>query len=82
MAVWREGLLREQFLKGETRGYKKPSPTPSFQKTGKSLLYLDNFLNNIYHEAESRDIISTKKIGPVPIKEQITVTQGSYNTET
>jgi len=82
VAVWREGLLARAVLKGETRGYKNHPQLHRFKKQENPLLYLDNFLNNIYHEAESRGYnFNQKKIGPVTLKEQITVTQGQLQYE-
>lgn len=77
VAVWREGLLARAVLKGETRGYKNHPQLDRFKKQDNPLIYLDNYLNNILHESESRGYnFNQKKIGPVIIKEQIPVTQG------
>lgn len=54
VAVWREGLLAQKVLLGETKGYVKHPQLIRFKSTSDPVLYIGTYLYYIYLEASSR----------------------------
>lgn len=82
VAVWREGLLAQAVLKGETRGYKNHPQLDRFKKQDNPLIYLDTYLNNIYQESLDRGFnFNPKKLRTFTCSQQISVTEGQLRYE-
>lgn len=54
VAVWREGLLAQKVLLGETRGYLNHPQLARFKSTKDPVLYIGTYLYYIYLEANVR----------------------------
>ena len=54
LAVWREGLLAQKVLLGQTRGYRNHPQLIRFKLTRDPLLYIGTYLYYIYLEASHR----------------------------
>jgi len=54
LAVWREGLLAKKVLEGKTKGYKNHPQLIRFKDSEDALGYINNYLFEIYQEAEKR----------------------------
>lgn len=76
LAVWRESLLAKHVLEGKTKGYKNHPQLIRFKQMENPLHAINNYLDEIYKEAVSRDYRFDKsKIGSFqPVK--MTVTKG------
>lgn len=67
VAAWREGLLAQKVLRGETRGYTKHPQLERFIASQKPLEYIGFFLYVIYEEAAYRGYeFDADKIGILP----------------
>ena len=91
LAVWREGLLAQKVLQGETKGYKNHPQLERFRnvynpaKGLNPLYYLGLYLLDIIKEADGRgysfDIEKIKHIPTKPREYQLTVTTGQLDYE-
>lgn len=54
LAVWREGLLAQKVLKGETRGYRDHPQLKRFQAHGDPMQAIGAYLLAIFDEASAR----------------------------
>lgn len=80
VACWREGLLAQKVLLGETKGYKNHPQLQRFN-TERSLQLIGNYLNYIFNEACIREykFDNSKIISKfVPLKIKVTRGQLEY----
>lgn len=75
---WREALLAQKVLAGNTKGYKNHSQLIRFKSTSNPLTYISSFLTSIHEEAARRGYnYDSSKILPFSeIEEKIPVTHG------
>lgn len=75
---WREALLAQKVLAGETKGYKNHSQLIRFKSTSDPLSYISSFLLSIYEESKRRGYkYDSSKILPIELIEtKIPVTRG------
>ena len=82
LAVWRETLLAQKVLLGETKGYRNHPQLIRFQKSKDPILAIGAYLNEIYLEAARRgykfDATKIIKFGKC---EKINVTKGQIEFE-
>lgn len=86
LAVWREGLLAQKVLLGETKGYKNHSQLERFKKYISPLGAIHCYLHNIWKEARGRQYnFNYAKIGLYfdrpSYQEKLTVTKGQLEYE-
>lgn len=82
VALWREALLAQAVLKGETRGYKYHPQLTRFRQVAKPPSALAAYLRVIHAESLRRGYrFDDSKIGPVETPEVIPVTRGQMNYE-
>ena len=63
VAVWREGLLAQKVLKGETQGYRNHPQLARFKKTEDPIAAIGKYLNYIHKESLKRGYnFNVKKI--------------------
>jgi hypothetical protein len=75
---WREALLAQKVLAGETKGYKNHSQLIRFKSTSDPLSYISSFLLSIHEESKKRGYkYDSSKILPIKsIETKIPVTRG------
>lgn len=80
---WREALLAQKVLAGNTKGYKSHSQLIRFKSTNNPLSYISSFLLTIYEEASRRGYKydSSKILPAFPIRKKIAVTTGQLKYE-
>ncbi|THB72486.1 MAG: DNA lyase [Gammaproteobacteria bacterium] len=82
VALWREGLLAQAVLRGETKGYKNHPQLNRFKKMDKPLGVFANYLFYIAEEADKRGYnFNRKKISSNKIESQIPVMEGQLQYE-
>lgn len=54
VAAWREGLLAKKVLEGKTKGYKNHPQLKRFLECDWSIIAINQYLSEIYNEAEKR----------------------------
>jgi hypothetical protein len=82
VALWREALLAQAVLRGDTRGYRHHPQLERFKAAPKPMHAIAAYLSAIHREAECRNFIfDVSKIGPGQLKERIPVTQGQIDYE-
>ena len=77
LGLWRESLLAQKVLLGETKGYKNHPQLIRFKQTKDSILYIGTYLYYVYLEGERRGYKFDKSkiikydlnIEKIPIKE-------------
>jgi len=76
VALWREGLLAQKVLAGNTRGYRHPPQLRRFQACDEPLLTIGAYLAAVADEAERRgyrfDRTRLIAAGPAPVIEETT----------
>jgi hypothetical protein len=77
VALWREGLLAQKVIAGETRGYTRHPQLMRFGKNDESLQVIAAYLRGVAHEAARRryQFDETKIISP-PFPAQLEETRG------
>jgi hypothetical protein len=77
VALWREGLLAQKVIAGETRGYTRHPQLTRFRQHDESLLLIATYLRVVAHEATRRgyQFDETKILLP-PCPSQVEETQG------
>ena len=75
MALWREGLLAQKVLLGETKGYKNHPQLLRFKKMNNSLGAIADYLRHVVKEAEKRGykfngckIVNKRTNAKIPVK--------------
>lgn len=82
VALWRETLLAQKVLQGQTRGYKNHPQLNRFKSHSNPLAAIATYLQEIYLEAESRNYnFNRRKIGNDRTTIKILVTQGQMEYE-
>lgn len=82
VALWREALLAQAVLRGNTQGYRHHPQLERFLATPKPIDTIATYLSAIYNEAERRNFkFDISKIGPGQIKERLPVSQGQIDYE-
>ena len=77
VALWREGLLAQKVLRGETRGYKHHPQLFRFAKTRNPLAVLAAYLTAVHDEAKKRGYkFDYSKIGRRRFRGKIKETRG------
>jgi hypothetical protein len=82
LACWRESLLAQKVLKGETRGYKNHPQLMRFRSRPDPLAAIGSYLNSLADEADRRGYHFDRiKIGADRQAVKIPVTVGQLNYE-
>lgn len=82
VALWREGLLAQAVLAGQTRGYKNHPQLVRFLQTPAPLKHMAAYLQQVYVEAITRGYhFDEKKISQTGSVEPMFVTQGQLEYE-
>jgi hypothetical protein len=82
LAVWREALLAQKVLKGETDGYRHHPQLIRFRDSPDPLSAVATYLVAVAIEAENRGYAFTfSKIGPGRLQEKMSVTSGQIRFE-
>lgn len=82
VALWRETLLAQAVLRGETRGYRNHPQLDRFKSHSAPLAAISLYLKAIHTEAEARDYSFDKsKIKPARKAVTLTVTSGQLAYE-
>ena len=82
VALWREGLLAQKVLQGQTRGYKNHPQLNRFKATANPVGAIADYLRAVADEADSRgynfnrDKIADKSLGYI-----LTITNGQVQYE-
>jgi hypothetical protein len=77
VALWREGLLAQKVLQGNTRGYKNHPQLSRFKNAGNPLSAIADYLRCIHAEADKRDYhFSKNKVVSQETSPKIPVTCG------
>jgi hypothetical protein len=82
IALWREALLAQKVLRGQTRGYRFHPQLNRFRKCGSPVRAISTYLWAIYEEASRRGYsFDAAKIASKPAPLSIPVTQGQLAFE-
>jgi hypothetical protein len=82
VALWREGLLAQKVLQGETRGYKNHPQLLRFKQTSNPLAAIRRYLDFVHREALDRNYrFDAAKIGKSRSVLRIPVTTGQMAFE-
>lgn len=82
VAVWREALLAQAALAGQTRGYKHHPQLVRFKETERSGIYIASYLQAILAEASRRGYsFNEQKISQLGSAEALLVTKDQLNYE-
>ncbi|MDA0692871.1 MAG: pyrimidine dimer DNA glycosylase/endonuclease V [Nitrospinae bacterium] len=82
VALWREGLLAQKVLKGETQGYKNHPQLNRFKKTADPIAAINEYLHHIYKESLKRNYkFDSKKINTPRSRIKIDVNSGQIEFE-
>jgi hypothetical protein len=82
VALWREALLAQKVLKGETRGYRNHPQLDRFKAQANPIAAVAAYLSHLYEEATSRGYrFDGNKIGPQRTHAQIPCTRGQIMYE-
>jgi len=81
-ALWREGLLAQQVLLGNTRGYRHHPQLVRFRKTGNPVGAIATYLRTVADEAKARGYrFDRRKIANKRFNRTIAVTSGQLEYE-
>jgi hypothetical protein len=82
VALWREGLLAQAVLAGQTRGYKRHPQLARFLRSAAPGKHISAYLRSVHAEAVRRGYnFDESKIGQVGRVGQLTVTSGQLDYE-
>jgi hypothetical protein len=82
VALWRETLLVQKVLRGETNGYRHHPQLQRFREHTEPLAAIADYLRAVQREAERRGYhFDAGKIGPQRTRRKITVTSGQVDYE-
>lgn len=82
VALWRETLLAQKVLRGETKGYRHHPQLQRFRAHPEPLAAIADYLRAVQREAERRGYhFDASKIGPQTTRRKITVTSGQIAYE-
>jgi hypothetical protein len=76
VALWREGLLAQAVLRGETKGYTRHPQLGRFRESGAPVTNIGSYLYAVYEEATSRSyrfdgrkVAHRRRIALIPVTE-------------
>jgi hypothetical protein len=82
LGLWREGLLAQKVLKGETKGYRSHPQLARFKQHPDPLQAIAHYLKAVQEEAARRGYnFDSRKINPLVAVSQIAVTKGQVAFE-
>jgi hypothetical protein len=82
VALWREALLAQKVLRGETQGYRHHSQLERFKACSSPLAAIATYLHHVYEEASRRGYHFDKnKIGRRRLQSRLPVTTGQLEYE-
>lgn len=82
VALWREALLAQKVLKGDTRGYRAHPQLERFRVESAGIAAIATYLEEIYRESVRRGYNFDKnKIAPGRIRTKIAVSAGQIDFE-
>lgn len=82
LALWREALLAQAVLRGNTRGYTRHPQLERFRSHASPRLAINAYLSAVHAEATTRGYaFDRRKIGPLRAVEPIVVTLGQLDRE-
>lgn len=82
VALWREGLLAQKVLSGQTRGYTRHPQLQRFQDQAEPLRWMGAYLLVIQHEATRRGYrFDVDKILAAPMEGTLSATRGQLEYE-
>jgi hypothetical protein len=82
VALWREGLLAQKVLSGETSGYKNHPQLKRFRKHPFPLKAISSYLIEIWKESRRRGYhFNKEKIGKGNTKKRIPITRSELGNE-
>ncbi len=82
LALWREGLLAQKVLKGETLGYRSHPQLERFRSHADPVAYLSGFLHFVHDEACRRGYCFDEgKLAPPVFEQRVPVARGQLNYE-
>jgi len=82
VALWRETLLAQAVLRGETHGYRAHPQLDRFKNCSAPLAAMSLYLKSIYAQAQARGYsFDEKKIRPTRKKVMLSVTSGQLDYE-
>ena len=82
VALWREALLAQKVLKGETKGYRNHPQLTRFKQQKNPLAAIASYLQGVLGEAETRGYnFDASKIAPHKTVKNIPVTDGQLAYE-
>lgn len=82
IALWREGLLAQSVIRGETKGYKNHPQLERFTKTSDPAGSIASYLFYIYRESQNRGYkFDREKIAEKGTNKKIMVTRGQVEFE-
>lgn len=77
LALWREALLAQKVLKGETKGYRNHPQLRRFKSSPEPAGAIAEYLRGIYQEAVNRDYrFGKEKIGSAAFDDHLLCTRG------
>jgi len=82
VALWREGLLAQAVLSGETNGYKNHPQLARFKATSDPVVFIAAYLKEVHIESISRGYhFDESKISRTDLVSPLTVTEGQLEYE-
>lgn len=82
VALWREALLAQKVLRGETKGYRHHPQLDRFRDSGDALNAIARYLEGVWDEADRRGYhFDRKKIPAAEVPAKIPVTRGQIGYE-
>lgn len=82
VALWREGLLAQKVLQGETRGYRHHPQLQRFRNSPQPLALIATYLAEVLAEAQRRDYhFDAGKIATLRSDDKIALTRGQLEYE-
>lgn len=82
VALWREALLAQAVLRGETRGYRSHPQLDRFRNHAAPLAAISLYLKGVHAEAEARSYAFDKsRIRPTRTTARLSVTSGQMERE-
>jgi len=82
VALWREGLLAQRVLKGETQGYRNHPQLDRFKKTHDPIAAIGKYLYHVHRESLKRDYkFDLGKISTTSSRMKIDVNSGQVEFE-
>jgi hypothetical protein len=82
VALWREGLLAQNVLRGNTKGYKNHPQLNRFKATDNPVAAISSYLEYVVREADRRNYnFNREKLAEKKIGSKISVTEGQLEYE-